>query len=89
MSVDGEVGLGVGHGGEDLTASDSCCAGNECTQKCAGEPLVRVTILWGDVVEDPKDLLSERGIVGFDGVGAVDKELLHAIGVAEIGSEGL
>lgn len=88
VSVDGEVGLGVGHGGEELAAADTGGAGDEGAEKGAGEALVAVAVLRGDVVEDPEDLLGERGVVGFDGVGAVDKQLLHAIGVAEVGAEG-
>ena len=52
--------------------------GDEGAEEAHGEPLVGVIVGRGDVVEDPKDWLGESGIVGFDGVGTVNEELLYA-----------
>lgn len=41
-----------------------------------------VAVGWGDVVEYPEDLVSQCGVVGVDGGGAVEEELLHEVGVA-------
>ena len=50
--------------------------------------MVGVAIMGGYVVKHPKDLLCEGYVVGFNSVGAVNKQLFHAVSVAEVG-EGL
>lgn len=58
-------------------------AEEEGAEERGGEALVGVAIGRGDVVEDPKELLGESGVVGVDGVSAVGEELLHAGGVGD------